>query len=60
MDFNQLPEYFDPWEEKFSQFYRSCDEFKLTKLEATLNFISNIKEVDKFILDLIVINWQIV
>ncbi len=50
LDLDNMPEYFHPWKNYFSNFNRICSKNNLSKLEVALNFISNINEVDNFIL----------
>lgn len=50
METNEIPRFFDPWKINFDEFNEICCKFNLSKLEAALNFISNVREVDKFIL----------
>ena len=50
MEINEIPRFFDPWKINFDEFNEICCKFNLSKLEAALNFISNVREVDKFIL----------
>ena len=50
MDYNKIPIYFQKWKNKFLDFESLCIRNKITKLQACLDFINNIYEVDKFIL----------
>ncbi len=50
MELNELPEYFYKWKKKFLIFEEICKKNDFTKLEAALNFINNIEEVDRYIL----------
>lgn len=50
MNLDAVNPYFDPWKSKLLEFQQFCVKNNISKLEATLNFISNIEEVDQFIM----------
>ena len=50
MDYEDINPYFHAWGQCFKKFYEICHEHNITKLEAALNFISNIDQIDRFIL----------
>ena len=50
MNYKKIPIYFKPWYEHFEKFERICTRYNISQIEASLNFISNIDAIDKFVL----------
>ena len=49
LDFNDLPSYFLTWENQFNVYQEIVKKSGLSKLEYALNFVLNIKELDKIL-----------
>lgn len=50
MDNENIPPYFEPWRNNIKKFHQFCLNNNMSKLEAALNFIFQIKYIDKFII----------
>ena len=50
MDFEDMPQYFKSWQDKFNFWKNWLHINKLAPLQACLNFIHNIKEIDKIVI----------
>jgi len=49
LDFNDLPSYFNTWENQFNVYEEIVKKSGLSKLEYALNFVLDIKELDKIL-----------
>ena len=47
LDFNNLSNYFSPWKKEFSIYQETVKDNGLSLLECALNFVLNIREIDK-------------
>ena len=50
MPFEELPQYFKPMAKHLKKYFNTLKEKKISSLEATLNFVKNIKEIDQIII----------
>jgi len=50
LDFNNLSNYFSPWKKEFSIYQEIVKDNGLSLLECALNFVLNIREIDKVLL----------
>jgi len=50
LDFNNLSNYFSPWKKEFSIYQETVKDNGLSLLECALNFVLNIREIDKVLL----------
>ena len=50
LDFDNLPQYFQPWNEQFAKYQEMVFESGMSLLEYSLNFVLNTPEIDKVLI----------